>query len=415
MPIVPGNQTVVNTTPLTSLVERVRRYMRDWPAKNYLAFSCSSTDTVLQLQTQSTEVLAENDYIEIGTETMRVVKQVGQNVTVMRGMMGTDPQGHGFADPVLYKPKYYSIEIQEALADAIDAAYPWIFRFVESDILLGNTYIYDFPYDSETGVQFTSIYGMELAYPGWTWTKPVTNWRVLPPSKIHIVALNSGATITVYGTSPFPRLTNTQTLDPQWPQNLEYPLVEYAANYLLASGEILTINEGETTSNTETQTTQHGEVIATQHGEVIAEQHGEVIADLHGQSIVTTPATTETVTHNETQNKTTTDTKNFDGGSETVNETGTTIGGTDVTAMTGTSTEAHSGTDTETHSGTDTQTHSGTDTETHSGSDIVTVDGSQSITRVGANAQMMQSALSRYMQRVQNSGYPPMPRRFSFR
>jgi len=237
------------------LINRTRRYVADWPVQGTTTASLSASATTVTIA-PGPKPVAVGDVVEIDLEAIQVTGVTGNTLTMQRGLMGSTAASHTAGTMILLNPDFFSIEIMDALADGLDAAWPWVYRRIsDSSLTIASATIYEYavPTDSVTGEVFPFIYDIQVKEPGDLTYRPLRRWWILRDAGplIHFKAQpNPGTNIRILGVARFPRLSFTGSLDTQWPLNLEYPLVEYAGSYLMMGKEIEAQRQGETTTQT---------------------------------------------------------------------------------------------------------------------------------------------------------------------
>ncbi len=230
-------------TSVATLVDRVRRQLRDWPDGDEITADVGAVNPLVHVA--DTSLYWANCPIQVDDEVM-IVRSIGSGTTLSckRGAFGTTAAVHASATSVLIKPRFYDVEIVDALADALDAAFPYIYYRVKDTSLSadGSVYEYTIP-EGNNGIPIPYIYKVETQESGELTPWQVRNWMLVrddststPKLKFRITQ-PTNATIRIQGYDYFPRLQADSTLDPGWPVNMEYPLVMYACSVLLASGE----------------------------------------------------------------------------------------------------------------------------------------------------------------------------------
>lgn len=230
-------------TSAQTLIDRTRRFLRDWPSFDSLTASMTSSTTTMTVADSS--VYKTNWLVEIGSELLRVKAQpTSLTVTVARSQLGSTAATHASGDSILVQPQFYVTEILDALNNGIDAAFPYLYKEVLDTSLSidASTYEYTIPYmSSPSTARLWRISRVELQESGDNAFRQVNNWDVRRGStpKLKFRTLQTqGATVRLHGFGPFPHLASTSdTLDAQWPYQCEEFLVQYAAAYLLQSGE----------------------------------------------------------------------------------------------------------------------------------------------------------------------------------
>jgi hypothetical protein len=264
------------TTSCAKLIERTRRFVRDWPDEDVLTASVASTATLISVADGT--IYKKNWQVELDQEILTVSADgSGTTFAARRGARGTTAASHVTASVVLRRPHFFAIEIIDALNAAKDACYPYIYKEVLDTSLttLANTYEYTVPsmsgtYGGQTiPVQYLSK--IEVKPVGETNYRPVRNWSVRRGStpKIQFKELpEAGATIRVHGYGPFPDLVAAaDVLDAQWPPQAERLLLTVgASDYLLASGEAGRVRVDTGAMDSREQATRTGSSMAAANG-----------------------------------------------------------------------------------------------------------------------------------------------------
>lgn len=232
-------------TTLDTLVQRTRRFLRDYPyAPDTTTASLSSSVTTVPVG-DGTQ-FAANRIIEVDYEAMLITTVVGNNLTVRRGWAGSTAASHATSSTVLNKPGFLSVEIIDALNGAKDEMYPYVYRPVNDTSLTTNSSTYEFTvpnmpgtYSGDTLV-IPFISKIELLATGDTAYRPVRNWTVRRAATPKIVFSSPpvSGTLRVHGFGPYADLAASgDTVDPLFPRNAERILPLGAAVTLLGSGE----------------------------------------------------------------------------------------------------------------------------------------------------------------------------------
>jgi hypothetical protein len=143
-------------TATSTLIQRTRRYLRDWPDLDALTASVSDTTTTIPVGT-GTQFAANWD-IEIDSELMIVRSVSSNNLTVKRGAKGSTAASHASAASVLVRPHFSSVEILDALNRGLDACFPLLYQPVidESLTILADTYEYTVPSVNSSPIPYVS-------------------------------------------------------------------------------------------------------------------------------------------------------------------------------------------------------------------------------------------------------------------
>lgn len=236
-------------TSVSTLVAGIRRFVRDVPDQDVITASLSSGATSVSVADST--LYYKNMLIEVDSETM-IVRSITNSTTVAvaRGTMGSTAATHASGADVLVKPAWPTAQILDALNDAIQASYPWVYQEVMDTTITIATGVYEYAVPNMPGtyggdsIPMPRIYAIDILDPGGStvlpWI-PLSGWNIrrdITAPKIKISYLeNPGATLRVRGYGPFPDVALTDSLHPAFPRNLTQALKEYAGAVLLASGE----------------------------------------------------------------------------------------------------------------------------------------------------------------------------------
>jgi hypothetical protein len=234
-------------TDLGTLVRRTRRFVGDYRDIDTITASCSSTANSITVTDTTSYNLGEK--IEIDYETMIVrARASATSLTVARGAYDSTAATHSSGASVLKPVDFTFSEYVDALNAALDMTFPLLYRPVvdESLTAVSGTYEYTIPNMPETdesvAVPIPYISQVFLRMTGDVpFRREYKNWNVLRGSTPKLVfrsGINEG-TIRIEGFGPFPHLSApTDTLHALFPKRAERPvLVEFASQWLLASGE----------------------------------------------------------------------------------------------------------------------------------------------------------------------------------
>lgn len=234
-------------TTLDTLVQRTRRFLRDYPAPvDVTTTSLSSSLTTVAIG-DSSQVIP-NATVEIDYETM-LVRTVpnGTTFTVLRGWQGSTAVSHATTATVLIRAAFSTAEIVDALNSAMGEMYPYVYRPVidTATTSVVNTYEYAVPnmpgtYNGDT-IPMPAISSIEVKAPGDFAWRGASDWTVrrgvAPVIQFRRTPIVGGM-LRVHGFGPFADLAlSGDTLSAQFPKNAEQPLVLCAASRLLASAE----------------------------------------------------------------------------------------------------------------------------------------------------------------------------------
>lgn len=232
----------MSTTGQT-LVNRTRRFLRDWPAIDTITASLTSGATTVTVA--DTTVYKVNWLIEVEQEVMLVKSlSTATLLSVARAQMGSTAATHANASDILVKPAFFAVEILDALNYGLDATFPLLYQNVTDTSLsiLADTYEYTIPsLPSPASTPIPLLYKVELKESGDSAYREINDWEVrrgaTPKLKLRRL-YNTGDTIRLNGYGPFPHLASvTDTLSSLYPYHAEMPLVEFAGAFLLESGE----------------------------------------------------------------------------------------------------------------------------------------------------------------------------------
>lgn len=228
-------------TTAATLIQRTRRLLRDWPEMDTTTASIASNGSSLTVA--STTGYYVNELLELDQELLRVTTLTdATHLAVQRGLRGTTAASHASGATVLTNPGFYSIEILDALNEALDACFPLLYRPVSDTSLTGNGTSYEFTVPStDFGVATPYLSKVEVKESGDTAYREETAWEVRRDEAPFIKfrrAPNSSATIRLHGYGPFTHLATTaSTLDTYFPLHAEGLLPLFATAHLLSSGE----------------------------------------------------------------------------------------------------------------------------------------------------------------------------------
>lgn len=234
-------------TTLDTLVQRTRRFMRDYPvAQDTLSASLTNSATTATVANGAQFNQSGNQVLEVDFESL-LLKSVATNVlTFVRGFAGSTALSHAASSTVLINPGFYSAEIIDALNAAKDEMYPLIYKPLIDTSLTGDGITYEFTVPNMTGtyggdtIVMPYLWKIELKVSGDTAYRQLHNWEVRRGTtpKIKFRSPPVSGTIRVHGFGPFPDLSVTgDSVDALFPKNAERVLITGAASRLLASGE----------------------------------------------------------------------------------------------------------------------------------------------------------------------------------
>lgn len=231
-------------TAASTLVQRTRRFLGDWPENDALTASTTSSSTTLTVADAT--IYSAGWLIQVDTESMQVRSGSGTTVTVLRGARGSTAASHASGATVLIRPRFLDVDVLDALNAAIDATFPWLYQPVvdESITTSSGTYEYDVPNLNSVPIPYLSE--LQFQESGDVAFRPFKSWTVLRGStpKIRLRRDLPEGTLRIYGFGPLPRLASlSDSLNALFPTVAEDALVYYAAQHLLTSGEARRVRE----------------------------------------------------------------------------------------------------------------------------------------------------------------------------
>ena len=230
------------STSAATLIQRTRRLLRDWPEEDVTTASISSVGTTLTIGDGT--IYPKSTFLELDQEVLYTTAAgSGTTVAVRRGLRGSTAASHASGASILINPSFYSIEILDALNQALDACYPLIYRPVATEYtgVSDTIYEYTLPTMSGISVAIPSVYRIDVQESGDLAFRNIRAWEVIRSEAPFIKFRRpptAGSTVRVYGYGPFTHLSAiSDTLDTYFPVNAEFLLSDFAAAQLLASGE----------------------------------------------------------------------------------------------------------------------------------------------------------------------------------
>lgn len=232
-------------TTLDTLVQRTRRFLRDYPAPAD-ATTASLSSSVTTVPVGDGTQFKANRVIEVDYELMLVASVSSNNVTVRRGWAGSTAASHGTSSTVLIRPGFFAVEIVDALNGAKDEMYPYVYKPVNDTSLTPNAVTYEFTVPNMPGTYggdtlvMPFISKIEIFVTGDVAYRPLRDWTVRRGATPKIVFKRApvSGTLRVHGFGPFPDLAlSGDTVDTLFPKNAERILPLGAAISLLGSGE----------------------------------------------------------------------------------------------------------------------------------------------------------------------------------
>lgn len=232
-------------TSASTLIQRTRRFLGDWPEGDSLTAAVSST-TVATLTIADASIYSPGWVIQIDQEAMRVKGTLplsGTTLSVLRGAYGTTAATHSSAATILLRPAFLDQQILDALNAALDACFPLLYRPVATEYT-GDTstdYEYDVPNMATLAKPIPYLSKIQYKAQGDLAFRPINDWSIIrgdTPTIRFRSTLYGGGTLRFIGYGPYAHLTSAaSTLDSFFPENAEDLLTEYAAQRLLMQGE----------------------------------------------------------------------------------------------------------------------------------------------------------------------------------
>lgn len=232
-----------------NLVNRTRRFIRDWPEFDELTASASSSATSLTVADAT--IYSINWPIQVEQEAMLVrAGSAGTTLNVRRAAMGTTAATHANSSRILIRPKYLDLEILDALNGGLSASFPLIYRKIVNESLTttADTYEYSIP-DVSVAEPFAIPYVSEvwIKESGDLAFRRTRAFRIIRDELTPKIQFRRqqglGGVVRILGFSPYYNLTISDAIGfsgtrfEQFPVQAEEILVWYAAQWLLASGE----------------------------------------------------------------------------------------------------------------------------------------------------------------------------------
>jgi hypothetical protein len=229
-------------TSCATLIQRTRRYLRDWPENDVLTASVASTTTTLSVADGT--LYPKNWQIELEQEVLTVATTgTGTTVPVRRGSRGSTAASHANSSIVLLRPDFFSVEILDELNNALDACFPLIYKptSVEYTGFLSSVYEYNIPNMTGLTVPIPYISKLEMKGPGELTFGEVRKYEIVrgeTPFLRFDYEPTVGSTLRINGFGPFAHFAAiTDTVDAYFPVHAQGLLPLYAASQLMASGE----------------------------------------------------------------------------------------------------------------------------------------------------------------------------------
>lgn len=232
-------------TTAATLIQRSRLFLGDWPESDATTASITSSGTTLTIPDST--LYSPGWVIQVDTEAMYVSALASATtLTVRRGIRGTTGASHATATTVLVRPHFLDVEYLLGINSGISAAFPLLYSPVvdESLVTVSGTYEYTIPNQNSYPIRY--LYRISYKESGDLAFRKVADWETVRGStpKIKFRRDMPTGVLRLQGFGPLPPMTDlTSSLDANFPVNAEDALVEYAAQYLLASGEARRVRE----------------------------------------------------------------------------------------------------------------------------------------------------------------------------
>lgn len=233
-------------TGASTLIERCRRFLGDWPEADSL--TANSTVNASQLSVADSTLYAPGWTIQVGTEVFQVKgRSSATTLSVLPAARGTASTTHSLGDTILVNPRFNDQDYFEAINSAIRASFPLLYAAIvdETTVTTNATYEYPIPVDA-AGDPFRALSDLSFKESGDLAFRKFNAWDVVRGSDPFIKLrrpLPIGV-MRVYGFSPIPPIANLQSaLDASFPVNAEDYLTLYACQYLTAAGEAMRVRQ----------------------------------------------------------------------------------------------------------------------------------------------------------------------------
>ena len=227
---------------VSTMVDRTRRLLRDWPDLDTSTASITASGTTLTVA--DTTLYTVNQAVELESEAM-IVRAIpgGTTLTVKRGAYGSTGASHANSTSVLLGPRFYQVDILDALNAGLSASWPLLYQRVVNTTITttSNTYEYNVP-SVGAGQSFAIpyLYQVDIRESGETKYRKRNDWEVVQGATRAIRFKRTqpaSATLRLHGVAPYADLTLTGSLDTNYPAQAEQALVSFAASFLLQSAE----------------------------------------------------------------------------------------------------------------------------------------------------------------------------------
>lgn len=232
-------------TTAATLVQRTRRFMQDWPEGDVL--TASVTNNATQITVADTALYGAGWLIQLDQEGLQVRGAAsGTLLNVFRGARGSTAASHANTSTVLVRPRFLDVQYLDALNAGINATFPWIYQPVVDESLATTANLYEYTIPNLNGSPIPYISELQFLESGDLSYRKFGSWTVMRGStpKLKLRRPLPTGQLRVYGFGPIPQLTSlSDTLNSLYPAYAEDALIMFAAQYLLAAGEIARVRE----------------------------------------------------------------------------------------------------------------------------------------------------------------------------
>ena len=215
--------------------------MSDWNEQDALTASVASNATTLTVADGT--IYGGGWLVQIDTEALYVTtKGSGTSVTVRRGVRGTTAASHASGATVIIRPAWLDVEILDALNAGIDATFPLLYREVvdTSITTTSGTYEYTIPNLADGVTPIPYISDIDFKENGDLAYRYIRDFDIKRGSSpiIKFRRYLSPGNLRIHGFGPLNQLSSlTDTLDTLFPAHAVSLLPQFAAQYLLQTGE----------------------------------------------------------------------------------------------------------------------------------------------------------------------------------
>jgi hypothetical protein len=234
-------------TPATTLIQRTRRFLGDWPSNDSITASMATSATSVTVATATD--YSQGWMIQVDQEAMYVTANgTGTTVPVRRGQRGSTVLTHDVGAPVLVRPQFLDMEYVDALNSGIGASFPMLYQRVvdESTFTQNAVYEYAVPDTPYLGGPIMYLYEMQFKENADLSFRRLSDWDVLRGASpaVKLKRPLPPGILRMLGFAPLPLLFDgADDLSSLYPPGAEDALTLYASQYLLASGEARRVRE----------------------------------------------------------------------------------------------------------------------------------------------------------------------------